>query len=76
MKRLISMGLLGLGLAILPVTGALAQEEPANPIADVAGDMASVVRDLNKLSTGKPTQETQKQIISKLDELIKQLEKD
>ena len=76
MKRFIPIGLLGWGLVLWPTSRAVAQEESANPIIDIAGDMSAVVRDLNKLSTGKPTQETQKQIVSKLDELIKQLEQD
>jgi hypothetical protein len=54
----------------------LAQDTADNPIADIAADMTVVVRDLNQLSTGKPTQETQKEIVSKLDELIAQLEKE
>ena len=76
MKRLIPIGLLGWGLVLLPATSTLAQEEAANPIVDIAGEMTGVVRELNKLATGKPTQETQKDIVRKLDELIEQLEKD
>ena len=37
--------------------------------------MTAVVRDLSKLSTGKPTQDTQKDVVRKLDELIAELEK-
>ena len=75
-KRLIPIALLGWGLVLLPATSTLAQEETANPIVDIAGEMTGVVRELNKLATGKPTQETQKDIVRKLDELIEQLEKD
>ena len=75
MKQLIPIGLLGLGLSLWPATNASAQEESANPIVDIAGDMTAVVRDLSKLSTGKPTQDTQKDVVRKLDELIAELEK-
>ena len=76
MKNILKAAASALGTTLLLAGSVSAQEESANPVADIAGDMSAVVRDLSKLSTGKPTQETQKQIVSKLDELIKQLEQD
>jgi hypothetical protein len=61
-------------ISLLPGAGAFAQQEPENPLVDIVTDMSVVVRDLSKLRTGKPTQETQQQVVTKLDELIKRLE--
>jgi hypothetical protein len=47
-----------------------------NPISQIADDMSNVVGDLAKLTTGKPTQQKQEQIIKKLDDLIAQLEQE
>jgi hypothetical protein len=47
-----------------------------NPISEIADDMAIVVGDLAKLSTGKPTQKKQDEIVKKLDDLIAQLEQE
>jgi hypothetical protein len=49
---------------------------PEDPIGDIAADMSVVVQKLSKLNTGKPTQETQKEIIAKLDRLIEELDKE
>ena len=76
MKNILKTAASALSTTLLLAGSALAQDEAANPIADIAGDMSAVVRDLSKLATGKPTQETQKDIVRKLDELIEQLEKD
>ena len=46
------------------------------PLTEVAGKMALVVQDLVNVSTGEPTQEKQKKIVSQLDLLIEQLEKE
>jgi hypothetical protein len=50
--------------------------QPQNPIEDVAIDMRVAKLKLDKLSTGKPTQETQDEIVRKLDAIIAQLEKE
>ena len=77
MKRAVQFALLFFVFALVPAPPLPAQEGSSeNPVAEIAGDMSAVVRDLSKLSTGKPTQETQKQIVAKLDDLIKQLEQD
>lgn len=56
---------------------ALAQKgDGNNPIGDIAVDMQSVVGKLTDLTTGEPTQGEQKTIISKLDKLIAELEKE
>jgi hypothetical protein len=46
------------------------------PIELIAMDMTDVGRDLGKQATGRPVQEKQSEIVAKLDELIKQLEKE
>lgn len=56
-------------------TGLPSDPQP-NPIESVAMDMTDVTRDLAKLETGKPTQAKQDAVVAKLDELIKQLEKE
>jgi len=48
----------------------------SNPIGDIADDMYLVTGKLSKQETGKPTQETQKEVINKLDALIAILEKE
>jgi hypothetical protein len=62
-------------IAFLPIT-ALAQEEPADPIGELALEMEQVVIDLSGMTTGEPVQTTQKGIVSKLDKLIEELEKE
>lgn len=47
-----------------------------DPIAEIAGDMGVVVRQLEKLSTGTSTQLRQKAVVAKLDELIAKLDKE
>ena len=47
-----------------------------DPLGDITADMAVVMRDLTRLSTGKKTQKTQKIVVKKLDELIARLEKE
>jgi hypothetical protein len=46
------------------------------PIELIAMDMTDVGRDLGKEATGRPVQEKQSEIVAKLDELIKQLDKE
>ena len=77
---------LAAGLAAMLIAGAASAQvadlddlkkglEPM-PIESIAMDMTDVGRDLAKQATGRPVQEKQEQIVSKLDELIKQLEKE
>lgn len=75
MKRILLTGLISFGLAAI-ATPARAQDSTDNPLGDIAADMQVVVKDLNKLKTGKPTQGTQKLIVAKLDELIEKLEQE
>jgi hypothetical protein len=50
-------------------------ETGENPFFSVRDLMANVVSDLGKLSTGKPTQDKESEIVKKLDVLIQELEK-
>ena len=52
------------------------EQRTEDPLGDITIDMSVVLRDLSKLSTGKPTQKTQKIVVKKLDELIARLEKE
>jgi len=67
--------LLTIGLIALPSAALADIPESQDPLGDVALDMHSVVKKLTKLNTGKPTQETQKEVVAKLDKLIEELEK-
>ena len=77
---------LAAGLAAMLIAGAASAQvadlddlkkglEPM-PIESIAMDMTDVGRDLAKQATGRPVQEKQEQIVARLDELIKQLEKE
>jgi hypothetical protein len=61
-------------------TSAFAQEledyAASGPIGEIARDMTGVVKKLSTDVTGKPTQESQREIIAKLDKLIAELEKE
>jgi len=66
-----------LGIMVLSSQSIEAQElSTEDPLADITADMAVVMRDLSRLSTGKPTQKTQQIVVKKLDELIVRLEKE
>ena len=76
MKRL-PFAILVLGLMVFSSHSLEAQElSQDDPLGDITIDMSVVLRDLSKLSTGKPTQKTQKIVVKKLDELIVRLEKE
>ena len=75
MKRTILFGMC-LSLAAIPVSTLRAQDLGDDPLGDIVLDMQLVVGDLTKQSTGKPTQETQKAIVDKLDLLIAALEQE
>jgi hypothetical protein len=64
-----------LALLCTPVA-AMAQEEAADPIGELALNMEEVVIDLSGMTTGEPVQGNQKEIVSKLDKLIAELEKE
>jgi hypothetical protein len=64
-----------LAIALLP-TVTLAQEQAADPIGELALEMEQVVIDLSGMTTGEPVQETQKGIVTKLNKLIEELEKE
>jgi hypothetical protein len=75
-RTALGVSVLSLGLIALPVVAVRADlPESQDPLGDVALDMHSVVKKLTKLNTGKPTQETQKEVVAKLDKLIEELEK-
>ena len=75
MKRCYHMLLSMLAIALMPVV-AMAQEEASDPLGDLALDMEQVVIDLSGMTTGEPVQDAQKQIVTKLDKLIEELEKE
>lgn len=52
-----------------------AQNGGDDPIGSIALDMEEVVIDLSGMTTGHPTQQSQKQIVGKLDKLIEELER-
>jgi hypothetical protein len=65
-----------LAFVVLATSSAGAQEEAADPIGELALDMEQVVIDLSGMTTGEPVQDVQKQIVTKLDKLIEELEKE
>jgi hypothetical protein len=64
-----------LAIGLLPAV-TLAQEEAADPLGELTLDMEQVVIDLSGMTTGEPVQGAQKQILTKLDKLIEELEKE
>ncbi|HEV3345336.1 MAG TPA: hypothetical protein VG125_33470 [Pirellulales bacterium] len=54
----------------------LAQEAGGDPLGELVLEMEQVVIDLSGMTTGEPVQGTQKQIVTKLDKLIEELEKE
>lgn len=68
--------LVALALPLLIVGAAAAQELPEyDPLADIADHMHAAAGLLSRLTTGQPTQDTQKEVVRKLDVLIEELEK-
>ena len=65
-----------LATAWLETSMARAQEEAPDPIGELALGMEQVVIDLSGMTTGQPVQDAQKQIVTKLDKLIEELEKE
>jgi hypothetical protein len=63
-----------LGLPCLGLNGSLLLADE-HPLDDIAAEMGLVVAELGKLSTGEDTQETQKDVVRKLDVLIAELDK-
>lgn len=58
------------------ISRAAAQEEAPDPIGELALQMEEVVIDLSGLTTGEPVRKTQQQIVSRLEKLIADLEKE
>ena len=52
-----------------------APSESGDPLAAITGEMGDVTHDLGARKTGEPTQVKQKQVVSQLDEIITELEK-
>lgn len=75
MKKYLLMSAATLAVACLPAL-TLAQEEQADPLGELALQMEQVVIDLSGMTTGEPVQETQKDIVTRLDKLIEELEKE
>lgn len=75
MRRSIFTGLTLFG-AFVVSSSAFGQQGESDPIGALALDMEEVVLDLAAMTTGEPTQETQKQIIGKLDKIIEELERE
>lgn len=68
-----------LSAALLVLVPAIAQAQTTpggGPLSGIVADMSMVVLDLSQMSTGEPTQKKQESIVSKLDELIAELEKE
>jgi hypothetical protein len=62
-------------LALCSAAGqAIAQDQAADPLLDVAADMNAAALKLGKLRTDTPTQDAQQSALKKLDSLIKELE--
>lgn len=77
MKKLLGIAAFALALPLTAASASQAQEEPAvDPIFEISIEMHSVVGKLTKLATDQPTQQTQKEVVDKLDALIAQLEKE
>lgn len=75
MRPFILTGLAFCG-AIVVSSPAFGQQAESDPIGALALDMEEVVLDLAALTTGEPTQETQKEIVGKLDKIIEELERE
>lgn len=75
MRQFILTGLAFFG-AFLVSSSAFGQQGDSDPIGALALDMEEVVLDLAAMTTGEPTQETQKQIVGKLDKIIEELERE
>ncbi len=63
------------GALLAATSPVLAQDAGDDPIGGIALEMEEVVIDLSGMSTGQPTQDSQKQIVGKLDTLIEELER-
>jgi hypothetical protein len=64
-----------LAAALLP-TVTLAQEGADDPLGELTLEMEQVVIDLSGMTTSEPVQDQQKQILTQLDKLIEELEKE
>lgn len=73
---LLSTLAIGLLPAALLPTATLAQEASDDPLGQLTLDMEQVVIDLSGMTTGEPVQDAQKQIVTRLDKLIEELEKE
>lgn len=74
--RMLLLGTVALVLASLSSRATAQEEEMEDPLGDVSVDMQLVATKLAKFATDKPTQETEQQVIAKLDALIKKLEQE
>jgi hypothetical protein len=61
---------------LLMTSNVTAQEGAPDPIGELALEMEDVVIDLSGMTTGEPVQDVQKGIVTKLDKLIEELEKE
>ncbi|HWB09296.1 MAG TPA: hypothetical protein VG826_08735 [Pirellulales bacterium] len=75
LARLSTLAVALLPVALLP-TATFAQEGADDPLGDLTLEMEQVVIDLSGLTTGGPVQDQQKQIVTRLDKLIEELEKE
>jgi hypothetical protein len=62
--------------AMLLASPSFGQQTNDDPIGALALDMEEVVLDLAAMTTDEPTQQTQQQIVGKLDKLIEELERE
>ncbi len=70
----LSRGLLGDGTALPPEAEAL-QSDPENPLPGMAKDMQKAKDRLDSEDTGRGTQDLQQNLLTQLDEMIKQAQK-
>lgn len=85
MTRSVSRTVLALLLAIAPLAAAKDEliptdrkrrpDEPPNPLREVSGDMGRVARRLTETKTADGTQDMQKAILEKLDDLVDEARK-
>src|SRR6516165_6884129 len=63
-------------LAAAALAGAPTKKASQGPVSSITHKMTGVAVDLGKTQTGQPVQAKEKEVISDLDELIAQLEKE
>jgi hypothetical protein len=65
----------GLRMKLVPPPAPKPASDGEDPLADITNKMTDIVGDLADLKTNQPVQDKQKQVVSQLDEIIAQIEK-